>query len=395
MARHGENIRKRTDGRWEGRYKTFDENKNKYLYRSVYGRDYEEVRKKLFLLRLEAARCGAGQRTAAKAEPAGLKSEGGGRALLFSQAAEEWLAETACKRKHSTCVKYDTVYRTHLAERIGAYPLLAGTAEPMQKALAAYLSEKELSESLQKAVFCVANQILCFANGKYLAGLPLLERPPVRQRKKAVVPFSGAEQAMLLNRICGQADRALDASLLCLYTGLRLGEVCALQWTDIDSCGRVLTVSRTVQRIAVPNCATKTVLLETDPKSESSRRTIPLTPELLALLSRNRENRPYVFGGEKPLDPRTMQYRFQKLLREAGIENGTFHTLRHTFATNCMENGMDVKALSELLGHSDVKITLNRYVHPTMESKRKQLGALADFYGRIYGRAAGCGERQR
>ena len=88
------------------------------------------------------------------------------------------------------------------------------------------------------------------------------------------------------------------------------------------------------------------------------------------------------------MDPRTMQYRFKKILKEAGIESRTFHTLRHTFATNCVENGTDVKALSELLGHSDVKITLNRYVHPTMDSKRKQIGALSDFYGQICGRAA-------
>ena len=80
-----------------------------------------------------------------------------------------------------------------------------------------------------------------------------------------------------------------------------------------------------------------------------------------------------------------MQYRFKKLLRENGIEDLNFHVLRHTFATNCVENGMDVKALSEILGHSDVKITLNRYVHPTMESKRKQIGLLPEFYGQILG----------
>ena len=95
-----------------------------------------------------------------------------------------------------------------------------------------------------------------------------------------------------------------------------------------------------------------------------------------------------MFGGEKPLDPRTMQYRFKRILKDAGIEIRNFHTLRHTFATNCIENGVDVKALSEFLGHSDVKITLNRYVHPTMDSKRKQIGALSAFYGHICGQTA-------
>ena len=180
----------------------------------------------------------------------------------------------------------------------------------------------------------------------------------------------------------------MTAVLLCLYAGLRLGELCALRWTGIDLEGKTLTVNRTVQRIAVPGHKTKTILLETAPKSGSSRRTVPLTPELLDILFRLRGEQPHVFGGKKLLEPRTMQYHFKKILKETGVEGKTFHTLRHTFATNCVENGMDVKSLSELLGHSDVKITLNLYVHPTMDSKRKQLGALSDFYGQICGQVA-------
>ena len=216
----------------------------------------------------------------------------------------------------------------------------------------------------------------------------MLERPVTKAKKKTVLTFSRTEQSMLLECIYSQMDKFMAAVLLCLHTGLRLGELCALQWADIDFEGKTLTVNHTVQRIAVPGHITKTILLETNPKSESSKRIIPLTPEFLRILSQFKGEHPYVFGDEKPLDPRTMQYRFKKILKEAGIENRTFHTLRHTFATNCVENGTDVKALSELLGHSDVKITLNRYVHPTMDSKRKQIGALSDFYGQICGRAA-------
>ena len=175
------------------------------------------------------------------------------------------------------------------------------------------------------------------------------------------------------------------ALLLCLYTGLRLGELCALKWADLDFKNMSITVNGTVQRIAVQDHLTKTILLEAAPKSESSRRTIPLTAEISELLARLKKDSPYVFGGIKPLEPRTMQYRYKKLLRETGVDERNFHILRHTFATNCIENGMDVKTLSEILGHSDVKITLNRYVHPTMDSKRKQLGLLPDFYGQILG----------
>lgn len=176
--------------------------------------------------------------------------------------------------------------------------------------------------------------------------------------------------------------------MLCLHTGLRLGELCALKWGDIDYNNRTLTVNRTVQRVAVEGHISKTILMEADPKSESSRRIVPLTANVLNRLWELKGDRPYVFGEEKPLDPRTMQYRFKRLLKEAGVGDRNFHILRHVFATNCIGNGMDVKALSEILGHADVKITLNRYVHPTMDTKREQLDILSDYYGQICGQVA-------
>ena len=386
MARHGENIRKRIDGRWEGRYKVFDENRGKYIYRSVYGRDYGEAKERLSMAKLGLARRGAEKEKAA-ADGTGSQNNAGG-AVLFSQAASEWLAELSDKRKYSTFIKYDSVYRTHLAEAIGSCLLSSGTAQELRVKIFDHLSGKCLSESMQKSVICIANQIFAFANRRYLTNMPMLERPAKKAMKKAVRTFSRAEQALLLSCIYKQMNRFTSVVLLCLYTGLRLGELCALQWDDIDFEGKTLTVNRTVQRIAVPGYTTKTILLETNPKSESSQRTIPLTSELLQVLTQFKGEHPYVFGGETPLDPRTMQYRFKRILKEAGIEIRNFHTLRHTFATNCIENGVDVKALSELLGHSDVKITLNRYVHPTMDSKRKQIGALSDFYGHICGQTA-------
>lgn len=389
MARHGENIRKRIDGRWEGRYKVFDENRGKCIYRSIYGRNYEETKEKLIMAKLSLS-CHDMEQKSEMAETVSSPKRVGGNngAVLFSQAAAEWLTDVYGKRKISTYIKYDTIYRTHLAGVIGSYRISYETAQEMREKIFDHLSGAGLSESLQKSVICVTNQILVFANARYLVEIPLLERLLVKAKKKTVVTFSRAEQATLLDCIYGRMDKFMTAVLLCLYTGLRLGELCALRWTDIDFVGKTLTVNRTVQRIAVPGCITKTVLLETDPKSESSGRTIPMTSELLEILSQLKKGQTYVFGSEKPLDPRTMQYRFKKILKETGIDNRTFHTLRHTFATNCVENGMDVKALSELLGHSDVKITLNRYVHPTMDSKRKQIASLSDFYGRICGQAA-------
>lgn len=387
MARHGENIRKRIDGRWEGRYKVLDESKGKYIYRSVYGSNYAQVREKL-----SKAKSGRDCPEAVKKEAAydGPKhtAENCGE-VLFSHAAGAWLAEVSDKRKYSTYIKYDTIYRTHLADTIGSFELLPDTAFELREKIFDHLSAGVASESLQKSIVCVANQILSFANQIYFTDMPLLEKPPAKARPKTSEPFSEAEQSGLFACIYRELEnKFMIAILLCLYTGLRLGELCALQWKDIDFKDMNLTVNRTVQRIAVPGHTTKTILVETDPKSEHSKRTIPLTAEVLEILTRLKGSGPYVFGGKKPLEPRTMQYQFKKLLKETGIDYRNFHTLRHTFATNCVENGMDVKVLCELLGHSDVKISLNRYVHPTTDSKRRQISSLSGFYGQIYGHAA-------
>ena len=392
MGRHGENIRKRKDGRWEGRYKVFDEQKGRNIYRSVYGRAYGEVKEKLTAAKLEVShqKIEKWETEQQEAEEQKVKSADtpvDAAEVLFSQAAGEWLEEIGAKRKYSTYVKYNTVYQTHLAPRIGACPISAAARE-IQEKIFDHLSEMNLSESLRKSICCITNQILTFVNQKYFLSLPLLERSAVKPQKKTVWALSSEEQSKLLHCIYQGMDRFKIAVLLCLYTGMRLGEVCALQWTDIDRKGMTLTVNRTVQRIAVKGFSTRTVLMETDPKSESSRRTIPLTEEMMELLASLTDCQTYVFGGKKPLEPRTMQYQFKKILKMAGIEERNFHLLRHTFATNCVENNMDVKALSEILGHSDVKITLNRYVHPTMDSKRKQLGTLLDFYGQICGQVA-------
>lgn len=378
MGRHGENIRKRKDGRWEGRYKIFDPKKDKNIYRSVYGYTYEEVKEKVMKARLKLP-CQAEEKR---------KCNAADITVLFCQAAEEWLGEIADKRKYSTYIKYSTVYKIHLSEILGSYRLTADTVPEFQAKILEYLSEKIESESLQKSICCIINQILNFANRKYSFNIPLVERPSIKAKKKTAWILSRAEQSRLFSYIYHRQDKFAIAVLLCLYTGLRLGELCALQWRDFDLKNMTLTVNRTVQRIAVQGHMTKTILMETDPKSESSERTIPVAMEIMGLVTQLKTGSPYVFGEGKPMDPRTMQYGFKKILKEADIDNRNFHILRHTFATNCVENNMDMKTLSEILGHSDIKVTLNRYVHPTMESKRKQLGMLPVFYGRICGQAA-------
>lgn len=166
--------------------------------------------------------------------------------------------------------------------------------------------------------------------------------------------------------------------LLSLFMGLRIGEICGLKWGDIDIAHKILRVKRTVQRISKQNGSRKTMLVISAPKTSTSKRfAIPdfLIPYLLKFRS-NEED--YVLSGcKKPIEPRTMQYRYKKLLEAAYMESFNCHQLRHTFATNCVENGFDAKTLSCVLGHSTIALTLDRYVHPNRQYERRMMNSLS------------------
>ena len=157
---------------------------------------------------------------------------------------------------------------------------------------------------------------------------------------------------------------------LSLFTGLRIGELCALKWKDVDLSNKTVSISKTIQRIRT-DFGTKLVI--TEPKSNSSVREIPVPECIMPILKKfSADKECYLLSGtSKPVEPRVMQYRFQKLLKKAKLPSIHFHALRHMFATNCVEMGFDVKSLSEILGHSGVEITLNRYVHSSLERKKQ------------------------
>ena len=304
----------------------------------------------------------------------------------FGTAAREWLAAVRSAQKPSTFEKYSLIYHGYLEKAFGGMMLLQVTEKAAGNKLA---SCGALSESLQKSIYGVLNSILRYAAGQYHMALSEIKRPSVKTRWKEAGTFTKSEQTKILSVLCADMDRFRLGVLLCLFTGLRLGELCALKWSDIDLADKTLTVRRTVQRLYVENAATKTVLVETFPKSGNSKRSIPLQDTVVALLNDFRNAKEYVFGGDKPLDPRTMQNHYKKILNEAGVDYKNFHTLRHTYATNCIEGGTDVKSLSEMLGHSSVKITLNYYVHPSMDVKRKYADSLCAFYVRLHGQILG------
>ena len=200
---------------------------------------------------------------------------------------------------------------------------------------------------------------------------PMSEVSVPRKRSSEIMLLDADEQKRLQRYLDVNPDRTTMGIALSLHMGIRIGELCALQWSDIDLKKRILTVRKTIQRIQCQEQGKRTKLIVTEPKSESSKRCIPIPEFLLDILKKFSGNtKEFVLSGKmSPIEPRTMQYRFVKILKNVKLPSIHFHALRHMFASNCVKLGFDIKALSEILGHSSVEITLNRYVHSSFEQK--------------------------
>ena len=192
-----------------------------------------------------------------------------------------------------------------------------------------------------------------------------------------------SEQQKLNEYLCENLNLYNLGILTCLYTGLRVGEICALKWGDVNFDEKTINIHQTMQRLQCTESREKrTQILISNPKSDSSVRRIPIPDELFNLIAQHRfpENAYFLTGTSKQyIEPRNMQNQFKKAISECGIETANFHALRHTFATRCVELGFDIKSLSEILGHSSVNITLNRYVHPSMELKQQNMNKLSEL----------------
>ena len=192
-----------------------------------------------------------------------------------------------------------------------------------------------------------------------------------------ILPKSQRKEMHLLsekqqNQLCSYLMRNQNLTSLCIlismHMGLRIGEVCGLQWSDIDFEKQILTVRRTVQRV---QAETGAELLIDAPKTSSSRRSVPIPDFMMHLLKKFRsQNNIYLLSGTAhPTEPRTLQRRFKAVLKKANLPSVNYHILRHMFATNCIKANFDVKTLSEILGHASVETTLKLYVHSSMERK--------------------------
>ena len=192
--------------------------------------------------------------------------------------------------------------------------------------------------------------------------------------KKDITVLSPEEQINYENSLKAEASNTALGVMIVLYTGLRIGEICALHWNDIDIKNDLIHVNHTVSRVLSTDGKHKTKLVLSTPKTTASKRIIPIPSGLKTILQNVSDKNGFVVSStDSFMDTRTFDYRFKRLLKTKALKNIHFHVLRHTFATSCLQYGMDVKTLSEILGHSSATITLNTYVHSSMKNKREQL----------------------
>lgn len=361
----------------EGRY-SYKNLSESYKYKSIYGKSYCEVKEFMENIRNQIEK----KSQTLESERSENISTSLGNENLFNEIAEKWLDQINSTRKYSTYIKYLRLYELYIKDALKQAKISDISNFFVNENIFKTEQEKNISANTRHSIIVIMNQILQYASDYFACSEIELSNKFVKVQNKRIEIINHSEQALLLRYLSHNMDISKAGIILCISTGLRLGEICSLKWEDIDYEQMIIHIRRTVQRIACPDAGTKTSLMVTPPKSIFSAREIPISKEINMLLNQmsKMQTGSYILGGNMPLEPRTYQKRFKKYLQDINVKEYNFHTLRHTFATNCIDSGMDVKSLSEILGHSDVKITLNKYVHPTMETKRKHIAALTSGY---------------
>ncbi len=290
--------------------------------------------------------------------------------------SKEWLNFNQNILKRSTLQTYKYMVNKHILlksisscsiDKIDTDDLIKYTNE---------LLENSLSPKTVNSVLLTLNSIFKYGKLKYNFKPPYIQY--VREKKVKTRVLSVSEQKILEENLRNNFDNFKLGILFALYTGVRIGELCALKWGDIK-LGTV-KIDKTMYRLKDDNG--KSSIFINEPKTSNSNRLIPLPDFLIEIVEKYRKRDGVFFLSNKQLcyiEPRLMQKKFKKIIEMCGLKGVTFHTLRHTFATRCIECGFDAKTLSEILGHADVKTTLNRYVHSSLELKKNSMNMLSDI----------------
>lgn len=352
MSKRGENIYKRKDGRWEGRYLKPDK---KYGY--IYGNTYKKVKEKL---------------NAAKVN---LKNESD--KTKISVLCDKWLEYKDQYIKESSFVKYKNIAEKYIKPYFKGIPTNK-VDEYIIEDFVKNLSDKGYSAKTVKITLSVLESVFSYSKIKIDFSL---NRFVSKSEKKEIHILTEKERIRLESYLSKSEDPCKIGVLTALYTGIRIGELCALKWENIDLSLGIMKIAATLQRIQNFKETTdkKTKIIITEPKTPSAKRIIPLPNLLIKKLKCIKPKNGTAFlltGNEWFIEPRVLTVIFKKHLKECGITDINFHSLRHTFATRCVETDFEPKALSEILGHSSVNTTLGIYTHPSLEYKRENINRL-------------------
>lgn len=300
--------------------------------------------------------------------------------MLFKELLQMWLNSKKEYIKESTYAYYNFEVQNYIMPMLGNKIVQDITEEYIQRVVLYWQKEgmengHPLKKSTVQNLVMLIKQVFRYAAKRKLIENSMLEIHFMPQAEgKRVQVFSQAEQNRLIQAILEEFSYKTFGILLCINSGLRIGELCALKWSDIDFQGRVIHIDKTLQRIYVQDALPRTKIIITTPKTATSIRDVPLSNKVYEIIGRfqdiNREG--YVLSNEEQyIEPRTFRKFYSDFLERHEIDMHHFHCLRHTFATRCIENGADYKSVSEILGHTTINTTLNMYVHPQMEEKRK------------------------
>lgn len=356
MSKRGENIYKRKDGRWEGRYIKSRHCNGKIKYGYVYSKNYKETKEKLI----------------------GLKAQYQNQQIRPSNINEtlisflrRWLQNYGkLQLKETTYSKYSRMIANHFEPFFSTSYLYQLTESDCIKFLN-ILAEKKLGAGSIRNIFNLLRKALDTAvREKSIEKNPCKEIVLPRLLKREVRALSCEEQRKLEKSAL--QEQGCSPVIIGLYTGMRIGELSGLRWQDIDFQEEVIRVCRTVTRISIDDAAQKTKLVIHKPKTDGSYRKIPLAKNLKAYLKAKEKQKDsqFVFSHKGDLvEPRLISYRFKKTQKIAGLSGIHFHMLRHTFATRAIEAGVDVASLSRILGHSSTKMTLDTYTDSIYDNR--------------------------
>ena len=347
----GYNIYHRRDGRFEGRISRGKQKNGRRRFHYFFGKTREEVKKKIDAHRSQVAHSYSCDMT-------------------MGEIIKKWAMTVKHNIKESTAANYRMKLDKHILPVFSERRIDAITSDEIysfiDSKLNSGLSSRYVADILVllKTIFKYAVQVYHIQNPLTAVSTPKIEKTDIEL-------LDDDQRGKLEQYIAENPNHTTLGIGLSMVTGIRVGELCALKWEDIDFKKRVMSVRKTIQRIQTPDCECKTKLIIAEPKSRSSKREIPLPECIIEFLEKFKGSaKEYVISGtDKPTEPRTMQYRFKSILKNAKLPSVHFHALRHMFATRCVKIGFDIKTLSELLGHSSVELTLKRYVHSSFERK--------------------------